>query len=49
MQQLTGNTGFMITILVDAPLHSGGVRLGEEVYVQAWLGAAFYDDVVGQA
>jgi hypothetical protein len=47
--RLTGNTGFMIAILADAPLHCGGVRRGEEVGVQAWLGAACHDDMVGQA
>jgi hypothetical protein len=50
MKELTCNTGFMIAILADAPLHSGGVRLGgEEVCVQAWLEAACDDDVVGHA
>jgi hypothetical protein len=49
MNELTCNSGFMIAILADAPLHSAGVRRGEEVGVQAWLGAACYDDVVGQA
>jgi hypothetical protein len=48
MQEHTGKTGFMIAILADALLHSGGVSLGEAVCVQAWLGAAFYDNVVGQ-
>jgi hypothetical protein len=33
MKELTCNTGLMIAILADAPLHSGGVRLGGEEYV----------------